>query len=57
MTRRAATCGRLPSSGGAPMRLTKEAGDYVDPVWSQDGHSVIVARGEGATATTAHADA
>ena len=41
---------KVPSSGGAPIRLTKEAGDYVDPVWSQDGRSVIVARGEGATA-------
>jgi Tol biopolymer transport system component len=41
---------KVPSSGGAPVRLTKEAGDYVDPVWSQDGRSVIVARGEGATA-------
>ncbi len=36
--------------GGAPVRLTKDEGDYVDPVWSPDGRSVIVARGEGATA-------
>jgi Tol biopolymer transport system component/imidazolonepropionase-like amidohydrolase len=41
---------KVPSSGGAPVRLTKDAGDYVDPVWSPDGRSVIVARGEGATA-------
>ena len=36
--------------GSAPVRLTKEPGDYVDPVWSPDGKSVVVARGEGATA-------
>ncbi len=41
---------KVPSSGGAPVRLTREPGDYVDPVWSHDGRSVIVARGEGATA-------
>ncbi len=41
---------KVPVSGGAPQRLTRDAGDYVDPVWSPDGQSVIVARGEGATA-------
>jgi Tol biopolymer transport system component len=41
---------KVPASGGAPVRLTKDPGDYVDPVWSPDGRSVIVARGEGATA-------
>ena len=41
---------KVPAGGGAPVRLTKEPGDYVDPVWSPDGKSVIVARGEGATA-------
>jgi len=41
---------KVPGAGGAPTRLTKDAGDYVDPVWSPDGRSVIVARGEGATA-------
>src|SRR4029079_358338 len=39
-----------PATGGAPVRLTKEAGDYVDPVCSPDGRSVVVARGDGATA-------
>jgi Tol biopolymer transport system component len=37
-------------SGGAPQRLTRMPGDYVDPVWSGDGKSIIIARGEGATA-------
>jgi Tol biopolymer transport system component len=41
---------KVSATGGAPVRLTKEEGDYVDPVWSPDGRSVIVARGEGATA-------
>ncbi|GAB1343821.1 amidohydrolase family protein [Gemmatimonas sp.] len=39
-----------PVAGGAPKRLSREPGDYTDPVWSADGRSVIVARGEGATA-------
>jgi len=41
---------KVPGAGGAPVRLTKDAGDYVDPVWSPDGKSIVVARGEGATA-------
>jgi len=41
---------RAPAAGGAPQRLTREPGDYTDPVWSTDGRHVIVARGEGATA-------
>jgi hypothetical protein len=41
---------KVSAGGGAPVRLTREAGDYVDPVWSPDGASLIVARGEGATA-------
>jgi Tol biopolymer transport system component len=41
---------KVPSVGGAPQRLSREPGDYTDPVWSADGRSVIVARGEGATA-------
>jgi Tol biopolymer transport system component len=38
------------TAGSAPVRLTRDPGDYVDPVWSPDGRAVIVARGEGATA-------
>jgi Tol biopolymer transport system component len=41
---------KVAGAGGTPTRLTKDAGDYVDPVWSPDGRFVIVARGEGATA-------
>ncbi|MEP7346348.1 MAG: amidohydrolase family protein, partial [Gemmatimonadaceae bacterium] len=40
----------VPAGGGAPQRLTKDPGDYTDPTWSDDGRSVLVARGEGATA-------
>ena len=41
---------RVAAAGGAAQRVTSEAGDYVDPVWSPDGRSIVVARGEGATA-------
>ncbi len=40
----------VPATGGAPTRLSRTEGDFVDPVWSPDGRSVVVARGEGATA-------
>ncbi len=40
----------MPATGGTPRRITRAPGDYTDPVWSADGRSVIVARGEGATA-------
>ena len=41
---------KVPATGGNPQRLTRDPGDYTDPTWSADGRSVIVARGEGATA-------
>jgi Tol biopolymer transport system component len=41
---------KAAASGGAPVRLTRDPGDYVDPTWSPDGQTVVVARGEGATA-------
>ncbi len=41
---------KVPAGGGAPVRLSRDPGDYVDPVWSPDGRSVVVARGDGATA-------
>ena len=41
---------KVAASGGAPQRLSRDPGDYTDPVWSPDGKSVLVARGEGATA-------
>jgi Tol biopolymer transport system component len=41
---------KVAVTGGTPQRLTKDAADLVDPVWSPDGRSIIVARGAGATA-------
>ena len=41
---------KVSAAGGAPVKLSSEAADFVDPVWSPDGRSVVVARGEGATA-------
>lgn len=41
---------KVPSAGGAPQRLSRDPGDYTDPIWSADGRYVLVARGEGATA-------
>lgn len=37
------------AQGGEPERLTGEAGEYLNPVWSLDGQEVVVARGSGAT--------
>jgi len=36
-------------TGGSVVRLTSEPGEYIHPVWSPDGQSVLVARGSGAT--------
>ncbi len=41
---------KAPAAGGVPQRLTRETGDFADPVWAPDGRSLVVARGEGATA-------
>lgn len=41
---------KVPAAGGAPVRLSRDPGDYANPVWSPDGQSVVVSRGEGATA-------
>ena len=41
---------KVAASGGAPQRLTAEAGEYIHPVWSPDGRSIVVVRGAGATA-------
>jgi hypothetical protein len=38
------------SGGGAPRRLTRVAGEYLNPAWTPDGNEVVVARGAGATA-------
>ena len=36
--------------GGAPLRVTREPGEYANPSWSRDGRELVVARGAGATA-------
>ncbi|MEO7963681.1 MAG: hypothetical protein ABIT38_07200, partial [Gemmatimonadaceae bacterium] len=41
---------RVPATGGDPQRLTKEAGEYLNPAWTPDGREIVVARGAGATA-------
>lgn len=40
----------IPAAGGAPSRLTPEAGEYLNPAWTADGREIVVARGSGATA-------
>ncbi|MGH7506685.1 MAG: hypothetical protein ACRELX_13585, partial [Longimicrobiales bacterium] len=41
---------KVPVSGGEPVRLTTDAGEYVHPAWSADGTELVLARGAGATA-------
>jgi Tol biopolymer transport system component len=41
---------RVRAHGGTPERLTSEAGEYLSPVWAPDSRSVLVTRGDGATA-------
>lgn len=41
---------KAPVAGGEPQALTEDVGEYVNPVWSPDGSSIVVARGTGATA-------
>lgn len=40
---------KVPVSGGDPVRLTEEAGEYVHPAWSHDGQGLVLAKGAGAT--------
>jgi Tol biopolymer transport system component len=40
---------RVPAGGGEPERLTEEPGEYVNPEWSPDGRTLVIARGSGAT--------
>ncbi len=35
---------------GVPQRLTREAGEYMNPSWTPDGREIVVARGGGASA-------
>ncbi len=41
---------RVPVAGGAPVRLTTDPGEYLNPTWTPDGREIVVARGSGATA-------
>lgn len=40
---------RIGASGGIPQRVSEEPGEYIHPVWSADGESIVVAKGAGAT--------
>jgi Tol biopolymer transport system component len=40
---------KVSADGGAPQRLTRDAGEYIQPSWSPDGRSLVVVRGAGAT--------
>jgi len=37
-------------AGGAPQRLTRDAGEYLNPSWTPNGREIVVARGGGASA-------
>jgi Tol biopolymer transport system component len=41
---------KVRASGGEPVRLTEEPGEFVHPAWSVDGTELVVTRGAGATA-------
>jgi len=41
---------KVPATGGASRRLTTQPGEYLNPVWTPDGSTLIVTRGSGATA-------
>lgn len=39
----------IPAAGGEPRRVTTRAGEFASPLWSEDGKSLFVVRGWGAT--------
>ena len=41
---------KVPATGGAPVRLTQVAGEYLNPTWSPDGRTIVFVRGSGASA-------
>ena len=41
---------KIPADGGRAQRLSRDAGEYINPTWSPDGRSIVVVRGAGATA-------
>lgn len=40
---------KAPAAGGAPQRLTEQAGEFVHVAWSPDGTQLVAAMGAGAT--------
>ncbi|MEE8583332.1 MAG: amidohydrolase family protein [Acidobacteriota bacterium] len=40
---------KIAASGGQPQRLSQQQGEYIHPVWTQDGSRIVAARGSGAT--------
>ncbi|MFQ5790454.1 MAG: amidohydrolase family protein, partial [Acidobacteriota bacterium] len=41
---------KISAAGGTAERLTKEAGEYINPVWTPDGRQIVVVKGSGAAA-------
>jgi Tol biopolymer transport system component len=41
---------RVAAAGGEPVALTREPGEWLEPVWAPDGQSIVAAKGAGATA-------
>jgi Tol biopolymer transport system component len=41
---------RVASSGGEPVRITRDPGEWLEPVWAPDGQSIVAGKGAGATA-------
>lgn len=40
---------KVAAGGGEPIKLTTEAAEYINPVWSPDGKTIVAARSSGAT--------
>jgi imidazolonepropionase-like amidohydrolase len=38
---------KVRSTGGTPERLSRSAGEFINPAWSRDGSELVVARGAG----------
>jgi len=41
---------RVAAGGGAPVQVTRDAGEYLNPSWTADGSTLVLARGSGASA-------
>jgi len=40
---------KVSANGGAPVRITREAGEYIHPSWNADGNEILATRGSGVT--------